>query len=121
MLKKLSNILKYYDSEPLEILIGLVWLVFFPIIWSCQFGIQAVLIVISVLLGGSLIKGTCVESLRARKTLAYGSFLFSMVVLVLLVLNGGIMDPSNWMWFLPLIMSFINLTQVTSQFYRKQK
>jgi hypothetical protein len=121
MLKKLSNILKYYDSEPLEILIGIVWLIFFPMIWSFQFGFQAVLVVMSMLLGGSLIKGTCIDSLRSRKTLAYGSFLFSIIVIALLVLNRGIQIPANWIWFLPLIMSVINLIQVTAQFYRKQK
>jgi hypothetical protein len=121
MLKKLSDILKYYDSEPLEIMIGIVWLIFFPIIWSCQFGIQAVLVIISILLGGSLIKSVCGESLRSRKTLAYGSFLFSIVILVLLILNGGLFISANWIWFLPLMMSIITLIQITAQFYRKQK
>ena len=90
MLKKLSVILKYYDSEPIEILLGIIWLLFFPAIWTSQFGFQTVLITISLLLGISLIKGTCIESLRSRKTLAYGSFLFSIVVIVLLFLNKGI-------------------------------
>jgi hypothetical protein len=120
MLKKLSDILRYYDSEPVEILTGLVWLIFFPLIWSFQFKFQAVLVVISILLGGSLIKSTCAGALRIRKTLAYGSFLFSVVVIVLLFLNGGILNPSSWLWGLPLLMSIINLTTVTSQYYRTQ-
>jgi hypothetical protein len=121
MLKKLSNILKYYDSEPLGILIGVIWLIFLPLIWSFQFGINPVLMIISILLGGSLIKSTCCESLRSRKTLAYGSFLFSITIIVLLILNSGMLLPSNWIWILPLGISIIYLTQVTSQYYRKQK
>jgi len=121
MLKKLSVILKYYDSEPVEILLGVVWLIFFPVIWYYQFGFQTVLITISLLLGLSLIKGTCNESLKSRKTLAYGSFLFSIVVIVLLFLNKGVSNPGNWFWLMPLLMSTINLITVTSLYYRKQK
>lgn len=120
MLKKLSNILRYYDSEPVEILLGVVWIVFFPTIWSCEFGFQTALIVISILLGLSLIKGICHASLKSRKTLAYGSFLFSIIIIVLLFLNGGIKLSSNWLWLLPFIMSTINLITITSQYYRKQ-
>jgi len=121
MFKKLSIILKYYDSEPIEILLGIIWIIFFPTIWFCQFGFQTILITISMLLGISLVKGTCNESLRSRKTLAYGSFLFSIVIMVLLFLNDGIYIPSNWLWLLPILMSIINLSTVTSQYYRKQK
>ena len=121
MLKKLSVILKYYDSEPVEILLGVVWLIFFPVIWYYQFGFQTVLITISLLLGLSLFKGTCNESLKSRKTLAYGSFLFSIVVIVLLFLNKGVSNPGNWFWLMPLLMSTINLITVTSLYYRKQK
>jgi hypothetical protein len=121
MFKKLNVILNYYDSEPIEILLGIVWFIFFPIIWSFQFGFKALFITISMLLGASLIKVTCIESLRSRKTLAYGSFLFSIVVIVLLFLNKGMLLPSNWFWLFPLIMSIINLITVTSQYYRKQK
>jgi|TARA_R110000744_G_scaffold181632_1_gene300781 hypothetical protein len=121
MLRKLRVILKYYDSEPMEILLGIVWLLFFPAIWTSQFGFQTMLITISLLLGISLIKGTCIESLRARKTLAYGSFLFSIVIIVLLFLNKGILNSGNWFWLMPVLMSTINLMTVTSQYYRKQK
>jgi hypothetical protein len=79
---------------------------------------QAILITISVLLGGALIKGSCTAPLGARKTLAYGSFLFSIAIIVLLFLNDGILVPANWIWFLPLVMSIINLMHVTSQYYR---
>jgi len=120
MLKKLSGILMYYDSEPLEILMAIIWLVFFPIIWSCQFGIQLILIIISVLLGASILKSICNGMLPQRKTLAYASFLFSIVILILLILNKGILIPSNWTCFLALIISIINLIQTTSQYYRKQ-
>jgi len=121
MLKKLNVILKYYDSEPVEILLGIVWLIFFPTIWYFQFGFQTVLITISLLLGLSLIKGTCIESLKSRKTMAYGSFLFSIVVIVLLFLNNGVSNPGNWFWLMPFLMSTVNLVTVTSHYYRKQK
>ena len=121
MLKKLSDILNYYDSEIVELLLGAIWLVFFPIIWTGQYGVNVTLLIISILLGSSLIKGTCGRCLKTKKTLAYGSFLFSIAIIVLLCLNKGISTPSNWLWTLPLLMSIINLSAVTSQYYRKQK
>ena len=121
MLKKLSDILNYYDSEIVELLLGAIWLVFFPIIWTGQYGVNVTLLIISILLGSSLIKGTCAKCLKTKKTLAYGSFLFSIAIIVLLCLNKGISTPSNWLWTLPLLMSIINLSAVTSQYYRKQK
>jgi len=121
MLKKLSDILNYYDSEIVELLLGAIWLVFFPIIWTGQYGVNVTLLIISILLGSSLIKGTCARCLKTKKTLAYGSFLFSIAIIVLLCLNKGISTPSNWLWTLPLLMSIINLSAVTSQYYRKQK
>ena len=120
MLKKLSNILNYYDSEPMEILLGIVWLIFFPIIWCFQFGFQGVIIT-SILLGLAMIKSVCVESLRTRKALSYGSFLFSIYITASLFLNDAMINPSNWVWFITFLMSLINLTTVTSQYYRKQK
>ena len=120
MLKKLSNILNYYDSEPMEILLGIVWLIFFPIIWYCQFGFQGKLIV-SMLLGLAMIKSVCIESLQYRKSLSYGSFLFSIYTIASFLLNGCMVNPSNWVWFITFLMSLINLTTVTSQYYRKQK
>jgi hypothetical protein len=120
MLKKLIDILKYYDSEPLSILLGFVWITFFPIIWYFEFGVHIFPTILSVLVGVSLIKSTCIRSLRFRKALAYGSFLFSIFIVQLLFLNGGLEDPANFLWLLPLLMSFINLTAITLQYYKKQ-
>jgi len=85
MLKKLSDILNYYDSEIVELLLGAIWLVFFPIIWTGQYGVNVTLLIISILLGSSLIKGTCARCLKTKKTLAYGSFLFSISFTLLIL------------------------------------
>jgi hypothetical protein len=119
MLRKLRDILNYYDSEPIEILLGITWLIFFPLIWLFQFGFHDILVIVSIMLGASLLKISCGATLSVRKTLAYGSSIFSVIVVLLLFLNDGIGVPSNWLWFLPIIMSIMNLTTVTSKYYRK--
>lgn len=121
MLKKLRDILNYYDSEPIEILLGIIWLVFFPVICFYQLGIQIIFTIISILLGSAMLKASCSGSLSTRKTLSYGSFLFSILVIVLLFLNNSILYSSNLLWLFPVLMSFINLSAVTSQYYRNKK
>ncbi len=121
MLKKLSNILKYYDSEPMEILMGLIWFIIFPVTGFFEFKFQPTLLIISMVLGYVLIKSTCIGKLDTRKPLAYGSFLFSMFILIIMFLDKEIQLFSNWFWWLPLIISIMNLTNITSQYYKKQR
>ena len=80
MLSRLRTILTYYDSEPTEITQGFVWLIFFPIIHTLDCDFNVWLIIPSMLLGLASIKGACSHTVKVRKTLGLGVFLFSVVV-----------------------------------------
>lgn len=121
MLARLNNIFKYYDSEPLEICLGIIWTIFFPIIWSFKFHFSALLVIPSMLIGVAMIKSSCSSTLRVRKTLAFSSFLFSLIVLLSLFLSNLMMEPALWFWFLPLFMSLINLITMTNKFYHNKE
>ena len=44
MISRLKRILTYYDSEPTEITQGIIWLIFFPIIYTVEHGLNLFLI-----------------------------------------------------------------------------
>jgi hypothetical protein len=68
-----------------------------------------------------MIKATCSHPIKVRKTLAYGSFIFSIFVILAFGFNGVMVNPTHWLWFLPSFISFLNLTAMTSKYYRIQK
>jgi len=121
MKKRLLNIFSYYDTEPMEILIGIIWLIMLPVIWCFEFSCNLFIIIPSMLLGLTMIKATCSHTIKVRKTLAYGSFIFSIFIVLAFAFRDVMHNPTHWLWFLPSIISFLNLTSMTSKFYRKQK
>lgn len=121
MKTRILNIFSYYDTEPMEIIIGLIWFIILPVIWCFEFSCNLLIIIPSILLGLTIIKATCSHTIKVRKTLAYGSFIFSIFVILAFIFRGVMHNPTHWLWFLPSIISFLNLTAMTSKYYRKQK
>lgn len=121
MKNTIVNIFSYYDTEPIEILIAIIWLIMLPVIWCFEFSCNLFIIIPSILLGLAMIKATCCHSIKVRKTLAYGSFIFSIFVILAFAFRGAMYNPTHWLWFLPSVISFLNLTTMTSKYYRKQK
>jgi hypothetical protein len=121
MFQRLKEIMTYYDSEPMEIMHGIVWFIFFPLIHSFEFGINLLLIIPSVLIGIASIKSACVHSLSIRKIIGLAGFLFSIAVITYYILSGKLpKDPTHWMWLLIVISSFFNLVRLTNQYYLKR-
>jgi hypothetical protein len=121
MKSRILNIFSYYDTEPMEILIGIIWLIILPVIWCFEFSCNLFIIIPSILLGLAMIKATCSHPIKVRKTLSYGSFIFSIFVILAFVFRGAMTNPTHWLWFLPAIISFLNLAAMTSKYYRTQK
>ena len=61
------------------------------------------------------------HTIKVRKTLAYGSFIFSIFVILLFLFSGSLINPTHWLWTLPAFISLLNLTAMTSKFYRIYK
>jgi len=121
MKNRIINIFSYYDTEPIEIFIGIIWFIMLPIIWCFEFSCNLFIIIPSILLGLAMIRATCSYPIKVRKTLSYGSFIFSIFIILSFAFRGAMDNPSHWLWFLPSIISFLNLTAMTSKYYRQQK
>lgn len=118
MISRLKSIFIYYDSEPMEILQGVIWLFIYPILHIAEHGLD-LLVVPSILIGIAIIKAVCCLSLFYRKNVALAAFLFSVVVVTMSFMYNdlpyGIM---HWMWVLISINAIINLNIITNRFYR---
>lgn len=118
-IKKLSNILTYCDSEPIEVLLGLTWLFVFPIICTIQIGFEWLIIFPSIILGYVIIKGVVDYEIRIRKALAYAGFLFSLLISGTFLFNHNILDyPTQVMWLLISLLALFNLVNISKRYYR---
>ena len=119
MLAKLRNILTYYDSEPTEITQAVIWFLFFPVIYTLEHGLNLFLVIVSVVIGFCTLRAVCSANLRVRKTLAYATFLFSVVAVVVFFSHGDWRCPTHWGWVLISLSAFFSLKRITNHFYIK--
>jgi len=118
VLRKIINILKYYDSEPSEIAQGFIWLILFPIIYYFEVGLNTCLIIPSILIGFVTLRSVCYHSLKIRKTMAYTCFLFSIIAVVFWVLSGDIARcPTHWFWIAVSIGALFNLSRISDHYH----
>ena len=95
MIKKLAHILTYHDSEPTEVLQGLIWFIFAPVVLEAEFFPDLWYVaIISTLIGFGTLHSVVYGSLERRRVFGYlygimGSFaLFSISSLI--ALGGGL-------------------------------
>ena len=120
MFSKLKTILTYYDSEPTEIMQGVVWLVFFPIVHTLDCGLNLWFIIPSMALGLASIQGACTQTVKVRKTLGLGVFIFSVVTVVYYFICGKMTSsPVHLGWFMVMISAFFNLKRLSNHYYTK--
>lgn len=62
MLTKIKNILTYYDSEPTEIMQGIIWFILFPVIYTAEHGLNLFLVILSIMIGFAGIYSVCYHS-----------------------------------------------------------
>lgn len=115
--KRIGAILTYYDTEPMEILQGVIWLFVYPILHIIDHGFDLLLIP-SILIGIAMIKATCSFSLYVRKTIAFAAFLFSILVVTFSFIYQDLpYSTMHWVWVLIAINSIINLKIITNRYY----
>lgn len=120
MLSKLKGIFIYYDSEPMEILQGVIWLFIFPTLHIVEHGINLFLIIPSILIGIAIIKAVCCLPLFYRKNVALAAFLFSVVAVTTSFLYQDLpYNTMHWMWVLISVNAIVNLNIIANRYYNK--
>ena len=121
MISRLKRILTYYDSEPTEITQGIIWLVFFPIIYTVEHGLNLFLVCLSIVIGYCTLHSVAYLSLSIRKTMAFAVFLFSIVTVIMyLFVYKQYTCPTHWGWLLISFSAFFNLRRITNHYYNRQ-
>lgn len=117
MLTKIKNILTYYDSEPTEIMQGIIWFILFPVIYTAEHGLNLFLVILSIMIGFAGIYSVCYHSLKTRKSIAFSTFLFSAIVVVMYIKKGTFSCPTHWGWLVIWFSAFSNLKRISNRYY----
>ena len=84
MIKKLGHILTYHDSEPTEVLQGLIWFIFAPVVLEAEFFPNLWYVaIISVLIGYGTLHSVVYSSLERRRVFGYGYGLMAIIFVVI--------------------------------------
>ena len=103
MLKKLGHILTYHDSEPTEVLQGLIWLIFAPMVIEAEFFPKFwYLIISSILIGFGTLYSVAYLSLETRRKFAYGYGITAIIFVAIHFLTSIplLRDP----WFILIVI-----------------
>jgi|SRR6056300_369219 hypothetical protein len=118
MLKRLGQILTYYDSEPTEVLQGLIWLIFAPIVLEAEFFPQLWYVaVFSVLIGFGTLYSVVYKSLERRRLFGY---LYGVMSIVFVIIHFSLFNsfnwtPMNWGWVVISISAISNVRRINQK------
>lgn len=111
---RLRAIFLYYDSEPMEVLQGIIWILLFIPITLIEQGFNWLMHPLGFFVG--LLQIYCVLncSLNKRKLVSLIVFLWSLVVTISYLLDGAmIKQPAHLVFAFVSIYAFFNLKRLT--------
>ena len=123
MIKKLGHILTYHDSEPTEVLQGLIWFVFAPIVLEAEFFPKFwYLAIISMLIGYGTLHSVVYSSLERRRVFGY---LYGIISIVFVIIHFSLFNsfnwtPMNWGWVVIAISALSNIRRITRKIESKK-
>jgi len=123
MIKKIGHILTYHDSEPTEVLQGLIWFIFAPIVLEVEFFPKFwYLAIISALVGFGTLYSVVYKSLEMRRKFAYG---YGVIAIIFVVIHFSLFDswnwtPMNWGWVVIAISALSNIRRITQKIESKK-
>ena len=122
MLKKLGHILTYHDSEPTEVLQGLIWLIFAPIVLEAEFFPQLWYVaVISAIIGFGTLHSVVYRSLEVRRLFGYGYASLAVLFVMIHFLNEDLVwTPMNWGWVVIAISAISNIRRISQKIQSKK-
>ena len=121
MLKKLGHILTYHDSEPTEVLQGLIWFLFAPMVLEAEFFPNLWYVAaISAMIGFGTLHSVVYSSLERRRIFAYLYGTMSIVFTSIYFTSGIIWTPMNWGWVVISISALSNIRRITRKIESKK-
>ena len=121
MLKKISHILTYHDSEPTEIIQGLIWLIFAPMVLMMEYPSLWYVNIPSIIIGFGTLYSVVYLGLEIRKYLSYTYGIMALVFVTLFFWDQGIHSNSmNWGWIVISISALSNIRRITQKIESKK-
>ena len=123
MIKKLAHILTYHDSEPTEVLQGLIWFIFAPVVLEAEFFPDLWYVaIISVLIGFGTLHSVVYGSLERRRVFGYLYGIMSIVFVIIYfsLFNSFNWTPMNWGWVVIAISALSNIRRITQKIESKK-
>jgi hypothetical protein len=121
MLKKLGHILTYHDSEPTEVLQGLIWFLFAPMVLEAEFFPNLWYIAaISIIIGFGTLHSVVYSSLERRRIFAYLYGVMSIVFMLIHFTSDITWTPMNWGWVVISISALSNIRRITRKIESKK-
>lgn len=122
MIKKLGHILTYHDSEPTEVLQGLIWLIFAPIVLEATFFDLWYIANMSILVGFGTLYAVVYSSLKVRRVYGYLYGMMAILFCVIFFKEHGIhSNPMNWGWVVICISALSNIRRITKKIEAKKQ
>lgn len=122
MIKKLGHILTYHDSEPTEVLQGLIWLIFAPIVLEATFFDLWYVANISILVGFGTLYAVVYSSLKVRRIYSYLYGILAILFCVIFFKEHGIhSNPMNWGWIVICISALSNIRRINQKITAKKE
>jgi hypothetical protein len=121
MIKKLGHILTYHDSEPTEVLQGLIWFIFAPVVLEAEFFPDLWYVaIISMLIGYGTLHSVVYSSLERRRLFGYGYGLMAIIFVVIHFTTDVDWTPMNWGWVVIAISALSNIRRITQKIESKK-
>lgn len=121
MLKKLGHILTYHDSEPTEVLQGLIWFLFAPMVLEAEFFPNLLYVAAaSTVIGFGTLYSVVYSSLERRRIFAYLYGVMSIVFTVIHFTSDITWTPMNWGWVVISISALSNIRRITRKIESKK-
>jgi hypothetical protein len=121
MIKKLGHILTYHDSEPTEVLQGLIWFIFAPMVLEAEFFPKFwYLAIISVIIGFGTLHSVVYRSLETRRKFAYSYGVIAIIFVLIHFFTNAPSTPMNWGWVVIAISALSNIRRITHKIKSKK-
>ena len=121
MLKKIGHILTYHDSEPTEIIQGLIWLIFAPMVLMMEYPNLWYINIPSIIIGFGTLYSVVYLGLEIRKYLSYTYGIMALVFVTIFFWDQGIHSNSmNWGWIVISISALSNIRRITRKIESKK-